>query len=113
VLIMASVLSAGLVLFIALMSYARTKMERSLAFGIALVSIVAATMLIFGMGQDFLGVIVFGGCPLIGAVAAMRVLSDRGASPFAWGIGAFLGGVVGSFGGLYLGLMVACRGGSC
>ena len=113
VLIIASVLSAGLMLFIAMMSQARTKLGRSLAFGIALVSITAVTMLIFGTGQDFLGVVVLGSSPLIGSAVAMRVLNDYGASPFVWGIGAFLGGVVGSFAGLYLGLMVACRGGDC
>ncbi len=106
-------MSVGLVLFIGMMSRARTKAGRSLAFVVALVSIMAATMLIFGTHQDFLGLLVLVACVLAGSAVVMRFLSGQGVPLFVWGVGAFLGGVAGSFPGWYLGFMVACRGGDC
>jgi hypothetical protein len=106
-------MSVGLVLFIGMMSQVRTSAGRSVAFAVALVSIIAVTMLVFGTHQDFLGLLVLVTCVLLGSAVVMRLLHDQGVSPFVWGIGAFLGGVAGSFAGWYLGFVVACRGGDC
>src|SRR5215471_14288942 len=91
------ILSGVLVLFIAMMSRARTRVGRSLAFLIALAAITFATMYAFGARQDVLGVVVLGMCPLVAAAVAMRGLHSQGASPFVWSVGAFLAGVAGSF----------------
>jgi len=107
------ILAAVLVLFIAMMSRAQTRAGRYLAFLTALAAITVATVYVFGTQQDVLGVVVLGICPLVASAVAMRALHSLGASPFVWGVGAFFAGVAGSFPGVYLGLMVACRGGDC